>query len=417
MVRKRIISEHDLFQDEIKDIVLTSEPTKKYLGLHFCFNNYTFEKEIRAYYYVGLRWLKPKEYFLQVDPKILNLNYLKMFTECLANPIIAKHFDKSYKIFFNEPLIPITTSQIDITPLLIVHFLIIIKRICKKGLKKGYVTINTNLSGQIKGKPDIKNNIRKNLITNRQDKCFCNYQNHTFDCLENRILKAALQQVGQILNNIPNKNDLINLFHFSKSSFAYVSEVKINCNDFKNIKHSAFYPEYKQALDLALMIFKRLGYNPQQKDNKLKSTPPFYIDMPELFERFVEAKLRKEKYTNLKVGYSHNNSETKSSSWQLRPDFLLPQRIIDATYKDWYLKKSDIDFKDDFQQLSLYSRTKKIRNKIEVEENENPELIFIYPLQIGNEIVDLDNIIEETEFLKFYKKGIKLPINEKVTKF
>jgi len=412
MVRKSIISEHGIFQDEIKDIVLDTEPHEKYLGLHFYFNNYTLDKEIRAYYYVGLCWLKPKEHFLQVNPKIDNLNYLQMFIACLSIPTVSKHFDKSYKIFFHEPLIPINSSKIDITPLLIAHFLIIIKRICKKGLKKGYVKINKNLSGQVKGKPDIKNNIKKNLTTNRQDKCFCNYQIHTFDCLENRILKSALQQVGRFLNNMPNKNELINLFNFSKPSFAGVSETKINSTDFKNIKHSAFYPEYKQALDLALMIFKRLGYNPQQNDDKLKNSPPFYIDMPELFERYVETKLRKENNIDLKVGYSHNNSETKSSSWQLRPDFLMPKRIIDAKYKDWYLKKSDIDFKDDFQQLSLYSRTKKIREKIAIEFDENPDLIFIYPLQNGSENIDLGNIVEETEFYKFFKKGIKLPTND-----
>jgi 5-methylcytosine-specific restriction endonuclease McrBC regulatory subunit McrC len=412
MVRKSIINEHEVLQEEIKNIVLTTEPKKKYLGLHFCFNNNTFEKEIRAFYYVGICWLHPKEHYLQVNPKIENLDFLKMFMDCLSNPTVAKHFEKSYKIFFDEPLIPINSNKIDITPLLIAHFLIIIKRICKKGLKKGYVTINKNLSGQIKGKPDIKNNIKRNLATNRQDKCFCNYQIHTFDCLENRILKSALRQVGKFLFSIPNNKNLISLFNFSKSSFEIVSEIKINSTDFKNIKHSAFYPEYKQALDLAFMIFKRLGYNPQQNDNKLKNTPPFYIDMPELFERYVETKLRKENYKDLKVGYSHNNSETKSSSWELRPDFLLPKRIIDAKYKNWYIKNTDTDFKDDFQQLALYSRTKKIRNKIEIDENENPELIFIYPMQNGSENIDLENIVEETEFYKFFKKGIKLPIND-----
>ena len=133
-------------------------------------------------------------------------------------------------------------------------------------------------------------------------------------------------------------------------------ESKFN-SDFAKIKHSPFFKEYKEALKLAQMIFKRFGFNLNSKDTNTIKIPPFYINMPELFERYVEVKLRSLYKNDLVAGYGKKNGN--SYIFGLRPDFIVKNRklIIDAKYKYWFENEiSDNNFKKDFQQLSLYGR-------------------------------------------------------------
>ncbi|HEY5392172.1 MAG TPA: hypothetical protein VIJ57_08670, partial [Hanamia sp.] len=371
--------------------------------------------EIKTHYFVGASWLIKKQSFMLVGPKIKNIDYLQVFLECLSNPTVAKHFNNTYKIFFGEPLINIECNNFAITPLLIAHFLSVVKSISKKGLKKGYITVTENLTGKIKGKIKIQQNIQKNLNANRADRNICQYQIHTQDCLENRLIKTALQQVSRYVHrNIGKRKDndeLVKLLKYNQFSFESISEMKVSPNDFKMIKHSSFYAEYKEALRLSEMIFKRLGFNPRQSEGQIASkTPPFYIDMPELFERYVQVQLSKN-HQDVSVGYGRDDSETKST-WGLRPDFLIRSlsMIIDAKYKVWYQKETDLDFKSDFQQLSLYARTKHILRKLD-SEYQLPKLVFIYPSDnVDITEIDLNNLENpEDRFEEIYKVGISLP--------
>ena len=101
----------------------------KYLNLH---SDYTSD------YFIGADWLKEKEKAILVFPKIDNLDYLSMFLKCLANPYTAKEINKRrnsqkiYDISFDKPLIELKTVEFELTPLLIVHYLSIIKSIIKK---------------------------------------------------------------------------------------------------------------------------------------------------------------------------------------------------------------------------------------------------------------------------------------------
>jgi 5-methylcytosine-specific restriction enzyme subunit McrC len=237
---------------------------EKCLGAHFQWNADRKIQEIKTHYFVGVCWLNKNKSFICVSPKNSKLHYLQLFLTCLSDPIVAKHFNKTYKIFFNEPLIEVEKSlkKIDITLLLIVHFLSVVKRISQKGLKKGYITVNENLTGKIKGKIKIQQNICKNLSLNRADRNVCQYQMHTQNCLENRLIKTAIQQVSRYLYRHivkhQNNEELFKLLKFNQFSFESISEIKVSLNDFKMINHSAFYAEYKDALRLAEMIFKEI---------------------------------------------------------------------------------------------------------------------------------------------------------------
>ena len=157
------------------------------------------------------------------------------------------------------------------------------------------------------------------------------------------------------------------------------------------------------------MIFKRLGFalNSHHSKNNYK-VPPFSIDMPELFERYAEVRLR-EKYKDVLIpGYGHKDGN--SYTWGLRPDFIVKNKrlIIDAKYKYWFSGNDNDNFKDDFQQLSLYGREQKIREIIGLKDsNKEASILFVYPTISEKEVFEkIDN------FNQIYKCGINIPLND-----
>jgi 5-methylcytosine-specific restriction endonuclease McrBC regulatory subunit McrC len=382
----------------------------KYLGLHQEFDG--SEVKLKSHYYIGYRWLNNDEY-IHVAPKKYNeyhADYLKMFLECLKNPIVSKHLDETYKIFFDEKWIEKEDEKDEITPLIILHFLKVIEKITQKGLKKGYIKVTENLTSKTKGKILINQTIKQNHFKNRLDKTVCNHQIYTTNCIENQILKTALMQCGRNLHGV-NSDDISKLLRKDINAFELVDTKEIFASDFSKIKHSPFYKEYQEALKLANMIFKRFGFTLNSSSQNIKyKIPPFYIDMPELFERFVEVKLRKVYHDDLVAGYGQKNGN--SYIWGLRPDFIVRNQklIIDAKYKYWFENSDNDKIKNDYQQLSLYGRVTKIRNEIGISENEEAKLIFIYPKNDNYSDLNIDKINDVKDFNNIKKVAIGIPV-------
>jgi len=260
----------------------------------------------------------------------------------------------------------------------------------------------------------VNQTIKHNHFKNRLDKTVCNHQIFTIDCLENQILKTALLQCSRNLHGIQNK-EISKLLKSNLNNFELVNSKEIFDNDFSKIKYSPFYKEYKDALRLAQMIFKRFGFALNSLSAKeIHNIPPFSINMPELFERYVEVILREKYKGNLKAGYSIGNGY-KTSIGELRPDFIVKDEklIIDAKYKYWFEYDKDNRFKDDYQQLALYGRLAGIRNDINLSENEEAKLLFIYPKINGKDFIYGKDSFEKVEdFNNIYKFGIKIPLKE-----
>jgi 5-methylcytosine-specific restriction endonuclease McrBC regulatory subunit McrC len=382
----------------------------KYLGLEFDNNPI----EIKANYYIGLRWFEWNEDnithkdVIQVFPKRI-IDFNNMLVTCLNNPIVANHMENSYEIFTEEPFIQIEKSSYDlITPFVIIDYLYKIRDIVHKGLKKDFIVITRNLTGKIKGKINVSKTINRNIL--QPNKTYCSYHIYSIDCLENRILKAGLLIASKYLIQYSSKQQLFDLLNFVKSAFQLVSKQEISPKDFLKVKESSFYKEYSPALKLARILLSRFGWKINFDISYQKQfIPPFYINMPELFERYCEVKLRETvSNANLMVGYDQHNpsSRTEVKTPELRPDFLLPKQnmIIDSKYKYW-IAGNDIESldykitkilinKDDLQQISLYSRHRKILKKL----NNNaipPKLVFIFPHVQGHKTIDFSFVNRE----------------------
>ena len=92
---------------------------------------------IMASYYVGVAWIKENALSALVLPK-RNYDYLRIFSEVLEieSEKESDYLSKSYKIFFDQPEIEVSESLNISSPLIMLHFVSLVKRIVKKGLKK-----------------------------------------------------------------------------------------------------------------------------------------------------------------------------------------------------------------------------------------------------------------------------------------
>lgn len=371
--------------------------------------------KLQCNYYIGIDWIIPGESAIYVSPKLnrqsQETDYLKMLFSCMKHQDIAKHADDLCEIKFDYPYIEINQKQDLITPLLVIRYLQILKSIVRKGLKKSYYRVEKNLSSKIKGKVVVDKTLKQNILKNRPTHTICNYEEFGVNGLENKILKYALKFVEKYLRAYPQyAGYMLSIMNFCIPAFHEVDELDVDVHSIKKVSINSFFKEYKEALDLAEMILKRFGYNLKEVDKQIEQTvrvPPFWIDMPKLFELYVLG-LLKDRYG------SQIHFQAKGNYGA--PDFLLitdsEKVIIDTKYKMRYQQKEY--YADDIRQISGYARDKEILKRLGCEtpkmQNVVVDCLIIYPDQAVGE--DLPFNIKENEiqqFVQFYKIALKLP--------
>lgn len=361
-------------------------------------------------FYVGLDWLT-EDKAIYIEPKFIGsdqkTDYLRMLCIALKHPDVPT--SNLYEIKFADRQIKISHAQDLITPLLVIHFLRLLKEIVQKGLKKSYYMVERNLNSRIKGKILISKTIRSNVIQNKPLQTVCKYEEFGLNGLENRLLKKALLFVQRYLRiaQLPQAHDYSeSMFNFILPAFKEVSD-NIDLHEIKELKINSFYKEYIEATDLAKAILKRFGYNINLADQDAEiATPPFWIDMSKLFELYVLGLLKDKFSTDIKYHFSTHGNEL---------DFLLTridmQMVIDAKYKPLYQNRLD---HSDIRQLSGYARHSKVYKVLNRPVNENVECLIIYPdNEDGAETLDSDLRSEDrkiVQYVGFYRFGIKLPM-------
>lgn len=407
------IQEHNSLNDEqincLSDFNISlpnNNDNPKYLGLSSSWN---------VGYYIGAKWIKENEVAIVVNPKVEDLDYLKMFMYCFNNPVTSNEISKIYKIDFDKSPIKIPSKAFELTPLIIIHFLNFVKKIVKKGLKRDYIWVQNNLNSKIKGKALVNQNIKQNTIKARPERTYCKYQEYSKNCFENKLIKKTLDFIFTYLKSHYSKNkELLNLFYFNYTAFADISN-DIDISKVRSIKTNSLYKEYNETLKIAKIILKRFGYSIQNAEKDKKEYPPFYIDMSLLFELFIYSKLSNTYGRNILFQYHGKYGDI---------DFLnvRDKTIIDTKYKTYYnenftgqaqWKRNNIA--KDIRQLSAYSRDVKVLGKLNFNMDDNLPIldcVIIYPDQDSDKI-NIDSLVLKSkkinEFHKFYKYGIRLP--------
>lgn len=369
-----------------------------------------------------------EDIIIKIEPKFNNDNVkvdiLKMLNECLNDRQVYKHLSECYKIYYNEKPICIENKLCNSLYLFIVHmFVKSVQETVKHGLYKSFYEEENILKGKVKGKLLIKDTINIHLKENVKLKNKCIYETHDINNLENQILKYALKKAEIYTLTNKQAQNLYNEICMLKEKFNTVDNKVIKEIDFHKINRKIIHKGYKESLKLAYEVIKILDKN-IYNNGRVNRVYPFYIDMPELFERYCEVKLRKhisDKF--LKVGYKQDDKDSKTKIRALRPDFIITKGetinapyILDSKYSVKYAdieKQNDSEenikdkiglIKDHLEQLSLYGRTKKLQEKANAENSSEVNLCILYPV-ISNETVeyDFEKLKENKEIENKYK--------------
>ena len=368
---------------------------------------------LQAGYYVGILWLIKQQKYVYIAPKMnyredgVEIDFLKMLLDIYTADIEVKHTQDLIKIYWKEPQITIEQQKDFLTPFLIVQFLQLLKHIVRKGLKKSYYKEEENLCSRIKGKIQIGKHLKQNIFKNKRTSHVCQYQAFGVDSIENRFLKKVLQFVISFKNThstlfAGNEAAIDELITYCTPHFELISE-EFNVESLKNITINPFFKEYKEAIEIGKHILKRFSYNITETTQQKVAIPPFWIDMPKLFELYVYKRLQ-EQFGREAVTYHLTADYTELDFLLNTPDYKM---VIDAKYKTIYEDSRAID---DIRQVSGYARLKVVYNKLKIEEDRLIDCLIIYPRLEQNADFNITDKKEIPEYKGIYKLSISVPL-------
>lgn len=338
----------------------------------------------KAHYYIGASWFIKDKCAFVVKPKV-EVDYVKLFMTALEmnSENEAEYFSNYYYIDFKKPAIKTNALDNVITPLLILHYMSLLKHLVSKGLKKGYVVREENLQSKIRGRILLQKHLTKNVFTKREDRVYCRFQEFTEDIPENRILKKALSFSVRFINQYNSfKNhlqELTPLLSIIGSAFENVSE-DVTIAQVAKVNAGKIFRHYEAAIKVAKLILRHFDYSIDKASDETQEVRPFCIDMPRLYEMYVLSLLRK--------AYGNQIQFQVKGSHKTQVDYIdvNEQIILDAKYKPRY-EKGDIGITADVREISGYARDKKILKALKWDANiadKNgkllPDCVIVYPV-------------------------------------
>lgn len=375
----------------------------KFLGI----NDWT------ASYFIGAAWLVPDELAVVVTPKVPDIDFVQMFLAALEidTQKESNYFAQCYGIQFDEPSIETNEELNQLTPLLVLHFISLLERLVKHGLKKDYLLHEENLKAKVKGRILFGKHLKTNVFQQQADRIYCQYQEYTEDIPENRLLKKALLFSERVISRCDSLKrqseypEIQSRLNKLKSTFSHISD-EIELYQVQKISSNKLFKDYKEAMTVAKMILRRFDYSIREAGSEQQSTPPFWIDMARLYEMWVLCKLQKCSINPVlfqEIGFYGRQVA----------DFVIKEEnlILDAKYKPKYMEDwVDID---DIRELSGNARDERLLPNLP--EDYTPRCIILYPGNTDELKSESDILFEQQgqkipHYRNFYKISVPLPV-------
>lgn len=374
---------------------------------------------LTAAYYIGANWLIPGSVSVVITPKVEHVDFIKMFLAALSVDSKAEgdYFSQCYGIDLDQPAIEVPSTMNMLSPLMIFHYISLLEKLTKHGLKKGYVIRDENLRLKVKGRILVSRNLKINVMQQKNDFTLCRYQEYTADIPENRLLKKALLFSLAVLRRYAKSNDLNDAIYRISNllpSFNGVSDA-IEVHEIKSIAVNKLFKGYSSAMTVAKRILRQYDYSLENASNSTSTmSPPFWIDMPRLFEMYV--------YDMLNKAYPGQIEFQVKGYGGTKVDFIKKDErlVLDAKYKPRY--KNSGELIADIREISGYARDFRIMKAIGIQKEERnrymPNCVIVYPDEsnsIDLTVPVLDQCLgnerrEFKHFASFYKIGIPLPM-------
>jgi 5-methylcytosine-specific restriction enzyme subunit McrC len=380
-------------------------------------NPSSFRDGFYSYYRIGAEWIDEEQTrTLVVVPKMQNIDFIEMFMTCLQGNETSDNFSTIYDIDFEAKPIKSKALSAILSPLLVVQYLMVVKRIATKGLRRDYISRTETLL-KVKGRINLRQTERFALLGHREQ-VHCTFDDYSVDNPENRLLKKALIASRGIISHMTEHKAYAKLFAMCNHCLSVFENVSYDCNDKMPIlKSNKLYREYSEAIRIARMILRRQDVAVHKYNTDTHLIPVFRMDMALLFEHYALANLRRA------FGESAVQYQAKGYHSRFRPDFLVKKDdlriIIDAKYTQPINEYStDLDY---IKQLSAYSRDKVILKSIGYDttnENSIPIVpcLIVYP-SITYKVLSPETVltqpVKQTE--KFYIYPINIPTQNEST--
>ncbi len=311
-------------------------------------------------HFVGITALE--QITLVIQPRFPDVDVGTMFIEAAASGFLD--LEKSFACRPEENLdVPNDDFSKDLTLIQVLAYLATLSRFLERHLRKDFVKVRENLSGRIRGRILIANQLRHNASRGLEHRMMCDYSVMSCDTLENRILKAALETASRWLDSVPGltpgkERTWVNC---ARAALAEVPNYAPQARDWQRVRKHGLMHAYARPLALARMILSRLRVNHDGSVINTGKATPFYLDMNQLFEAWtgvwlVKAGLIPQSQTERTLEKIAHQSIT------FRPDYILTNRdndegiVLDAKYKPVFTedtgKKHEIINTDVYQVLA-----------------------------------------------------------------
>ena len=286
------------------------------LGIQVLENNFKF----KANSYVGVIQL-PSGLRIQIEPKIDKIKLLYIFSYLC---------DIDY-IHENETKYRDGDVFLDIIALL---FKKEVEKILEQGILKKYVSREENIN-YLKGKLLIKQQISLNFIN--KNKFYCNFDEHTFDILENRIMLYALNLLIQLVHDSNLRIELSELKTILETSIS--REKIISKHEIDSIIFDRLNDYYIRMLSIARLIINQ-NYLQDLSTGEV-SAFCFLVDMNKVFENYI-FKLFTEAFRQEKIIIGQKRAKNLlegTPKRTIKPDIIVTdlndemEFVIDTKYK------------------------------------------------------------------------------------
>ncbi len=257
--------------------------------------------------------------------------------------------------------------------LMIFYLLKKVDTLIRAGLYKSYITHERNLRAY-RGRLNIIQNIKTNKF--RRDRLFCHFDELEYNNVENRIILSTLVYCMKITrSNYLQKKIAKQITIFS----SIVEPLDLYRVDFKSITYHKLNEKYNEVHALCQLIINSMGIGDLKSTFHGRRAFSFFINMNQLFERFVERILKEflvdYKIEPQKADFSvilHCDGSHCNKS--IRPDIKISEKIssrllsiLDCKYK------IDIDAKDLYQ-IFIYVLAYGLQNGIILLPSDNNNL-------------------------------------------
>ena len=231
------------------------------------FYNREGKARVRVGPYAGIVQLSNKRihFSTKVDTRLFfMLSYLKSEDEFLYDPNTPIEIREGANFF-------------DIIGRLFLNHLI---EIMRRGLLKKYVRKKENMRF-LKGKILVRDQIRENLID--RSKFFCEYEDLTFDNLENRIILSALSSLISLIRF--SKSIKTDLRRFETILKDFISLANANPQECNLVRFNRINQYYEEIIKLSRLILEERFIRSIQKGESRGFN--FIVNMNRVYEDFI----------------------------------------------------------------------------------------------------------------------------------